>query len=200
MTMLVNELRATGLRGRPARVLNVMGMRAQESPARRLLDPFTFDEGSSSRSRRASRARRHVWAWLPVHDWTADQVWADIKASGVPFHWAYKAGFPRLSCRFCVLAPQSALVRAAQLDPAGAAARVRVEQEFQRRLIVTTLAVVLYAQACGWPQPVPRPVAVRTLRRAWRAGWKFQAARSMLDIVALAEASPRPPAIEDWAA
>jgi hypothetical protein len=35
---------------------------------------------------------------------------------------------PRLSCRFCVLASKSALVRAVQLDPAGAARRVAMEE------------------------------------------------------------------------
>ncbi len=200
MTALVRELRAAGLRGRPVRVLNVLGMRAQESPARKLLSPFSFDKGSSSTSRNPRKAMRHVWAWLPVHAWTAEQVWADIRASGVPYHWAYDAGLPRLSCRFCVLASKSALVLAAQLDPAGAQARIAVEQEFRRRMILAALAVTLYARACGWPQPVPRPVAHRALRRAWRSGWKFQAGRSMAEIAAEAASTPRQAVIEDWAA
>lgn len=201
ITRLVRELRAAGLvAGRPARVLNVMGMRAQESPRRRQMVPFEFDEDSSSKSRRLRVARRHVWTWLPVHSWTTEQVWADIRASGVPYHWVYDAGMPRLSCRFCVLASKSALILAAQLDPAGARARMAVEVEFQRRMIITALAVAAYARACGWPQAVPRPLAARTLRRAWRSGWKFQKARSMHEIYYLAQSRPRPAVVRDWAA
>jgi hypothetical protein len=41
LTRLVSELRDGGLVERPVRVLSVMGMRAEESPARRRLAPFT---------------------------------------------------------------------------------------------------------------------------------------------------------------
>lgn len=200
ITRLVREQRAAGLAGRPARVLNVLGMRAQESPRRREMVPFEFDEASSSKSRRASRARRHVWTWLPVHAWTAEQVWADIRASGVPYHRIYDAGMPRLSCRFCVLASRSALVLAARLDPAGADARVAVEAEFMRRRIITALAVAGVAREAGWPQMGPRPLAARTLRLSWRSGWKFQQARSMHQIRAEARTQPRPAVVRDWAA
>ena len=222
MTQLVSELRAAGLTYRPVRVLNVLGMRAQESTTRRLMAPFGFDESSSSKSRRPSRARRHVWTWLPVHSWAKDEIWADIRTSHVPYHWVYDAGLPRLSCRFCVLAGRSPLVLAAQLDPAGARARMAVEREFMRRRIVTVLAVAWYARACGWPRPLPagalqpgsrpgrrrsttrdsylpEPLPVRVLRRAWRSGWKFQKARSMHEIAAEAQARPRPEVIDDWA-
>jgi 3'-phosphoadenosine 5'-phosphosulfate sulfotransferase (PAPS reductase)/FAD synthetase len=155
VTELVGELRAAGLTHRPARVLNVVGMRAQESITRRLMSAFAFDEGFSSKSRRPRRARRHVWTWLPVHSWTIEEIWADIHASQVPYHWVYDAGLPRLSCRFCILAGRSALVLAAQLDPAGAEERMAVEREFMRRRIVTLLAVASYARACGWPRPLP---------------------------------------------
>ena len=198
-TRLVRELRKAGLTWRPARVLNVMGMRAQESLARRLTPPFAFDEDSSSKSRNPRRARRHVWNWLPVHSWTKTQIWADIRASQVPYHWVYDAGLPRLSCRFCPLAGKSALVLAAQLDPAGADARIAVEREFMRRRIITALAVAGVARARGWPQPVPRPLAARTLRRSWRSGWKFQKTRSMHEIAAEARTRPRPTVIEEWA-
>lgn len=113
LTALTAKVRELNL-GRQARILNCMGMRAQESKARAKRVPLTFDK-------RASNGKRHVDTYLPIHAWTVEQVWERIAASGVPFHPAYAAGMPRLSCCFCVLASTSALVRAAQLQPALAA-------------------------------------------------------------------------------
>lgn len=106
MTALVRQL---GL-PRQARILNCMGMRAQESKARAKKPPFAHDN-------RASNGKRHVDTWLPIHSWTVEQVWDRIVVSGVPYHPAYDLGMPRLSCSFCVLASQGALIRAAQLRP-----------------------------------------------------------------------------------
>lgn len=87
------------------RVLNCMGLRAEESPARKKKPIFTSSAYGSTKS-------RQVDLWLPIHDWTEDTVWKDIKASGVPYHPAYDLGMPRLSCCFCIFAPRSALVLA----------------------------------------------------------------------------------------
>ncbi len=122
MTRLVAEKREGGITGRRVRLLNVMGMRAQESVKRRLMVPFSRDEQSSN------LIRREVDEWLPIHTWTLDQVWADIHASGVPYHYAYDLGMSRLSCVFCVLASGSALVLAAQHHPAGAEKRAQLEE------------------------------------------------------------------------
>jgi 3'-phosphoadenosine 5'-phosphosulfate sulfotransferase (PAPS reductase)/FAD synthetase len=96
---------------RKVRILNVMGMRAQESPARAKLKPFTFDTAGSNKT------RRHVDTWLPIHDLTLADVWGDIKASGVPWHPAYNLGMPRLSCIFCIFSPPAALMIAGKHNP-----------------------------------------------------------------------------------
>ena len=95
---------------RHVRILNCMGMRAEESPARAKRAPFRFDG-------RASNGRRHVDEWLPLHHWTVETVWARIASAGTRPHPAYEQGMPRLSCSFCVLASRGALVRAARLRP-----------------------------------------------------------------------------------
>jgi 3'-phosphoadenosine 5'-phosphosulfate sulfotransferase (PAPS reductase)/FAD synthetase len=125
MTRLAREHRAAGAAG-PVRILNVMGLRAQESPARRLLAPFTRDD-------RATNGRRQVDQYLPIHPWTAGQVWDRIAAAGTRPHLVYKFGMPRLSCRFCVLASRSALILAARLDPAGARLRAEAEDRMGHR-------------------------------------------------------------------
>lgn len=105
MTDLARSTRARF--GRKARILNVLGMRKQESPKRAKLLPFSHDAS-------ASNGRRHVDQWLPIHELTADEVWAGIRAYGLPYHRAYSFGMPRLSCCFCILASESALLVAGQ--------------------------------------------------------------------------------------
>jgi 3'-phosphoadenosine 5'-phosphosulfate sulfotransferase (PAPS reductase)/FAD synthetase len=112
---------------RPARILNCMGLRAQESPKRAKQDPFAYDEEASTAT------TRHVDEWLPIHDWTTEEVWTAIRASGVPHHPAYDMGMPRLSCCFCIYASKSALVRAAQLNPSLAKEYARVEVSIGHR-------------------------------------------------------------------
>jgi 3'-phosphoadenosine 5'-phosphosulfate sulfotransferase (PAPS reductase)/FAD synthetase len=79
------------------RILNCLGMRAQESPKRKKMLAFETEK-------EATTGAKHVDRWLPIHDWTVEQVWARIKESGVPHHEAYDLGMPRLSCVFCVMA------------------------------------------------------------------------------------------------
>jgi 3'-phosphoadenosine 5'-phosphosulfate sulfotransferase (PAPS reductase)/FAD synthetase len=106
ITQLVKEL---GL-DRQAHVLNCMGLRRQESPARAKKNEYELDK-------RNTNGRRMVWNWLPIIDMTEDEVWDDIRESGVRHHPAYDLGMPRLSCAFCVLASRPALVLAAQALP-----------------------------------------------------------------------------------
>ena len=121
MTRLAAEQRAAGITGRRVRILNVLGLRAQESAKRALMTPFSRDE------RATNQTVRLVDEWLPIHSWTVQQVWARIAEAGTRPHPIYTAGMPRLSCRFCVLASRSALVLAAQLDPEGAERRAAME-------------------------------------------------------------------------
>jgi len=91
--------------GKVVKLLNCMGLRAEESPARAKQVPLQLDE-------RASNGKRTVVWWLPIHAWTTEQVWARIKASGVESHPAYALGMPRLSCVFCIFSPRNALLLA----------------------------------------------------------------------------------------
>lgn len=90
-----------------SRVLDCQGIRAQESKKRAEKAPWQPD-------RKDLRTRsRTVDTWYPIHHWTLARVWETIKASGVPYHPAYDLGMPRLSCVFCIFAPQEALELAA---------------------------------------------------------------------------------------
>ena len=120
---LFTHLTKTTLKDRsgPVRILNCMGLRADESPARAKRPPFFHDE-------RASNGKRHVDVWLPIHGWNVSQVWQRIRASGVRHHPAYDLGMPRLSCCFCIFSPRSALMLAGQHNPKLLAEYVAVEK------------------------------------------------------------------------
>lgn len=113
----------------PVRILNCMGMRAAESPARSKLRPFKLDRAQTN-------DRRTVHVLLPIFDWSADQVWADIKESGVRHHKAYDLGMGRLSCCFCIYAPKNALMLAGKHNPQKLAEYVEVEKQVGSRFRV----------------------------------------------------------------
>ena len=92
------------------RVVNAMGMRADESAARARKTPWR-------RNDRMSVAGREVFDWLPLFDLSTEDVLRVIRNAGQSPHWAYAAGMSRLSCSFCILASRSDLRRAAELRP-----------------------------------------------------------------------------------
>lgn len=104
-----------------AKVLNCMGFRSQESAARAKRQ--VLETGS-----RGSSGKRQIDTWLPIFDMTETEVWASIKASGVPYHRAYDLGMPRLSCVFCIFAPRKALIIAGINNPELLNEYVAVEQ------------------------------------------------------------------------
>jgi len=114
------ERKARGEVTRACRVLNCMGFRAEESPARAARQVLSKSK--------ASNGKREVFDWLPVHDWPLAKVWETIKASGVRHHRAYDLGMPRLSCVFCIFAPKSALMVAGEHNPELLTEYVQVEQ------------------------------------------------------------------------
>jgi 3'-phosphoadenosine 5'-phosphosulfate sulfotransferase (PAPS reductase)/FAD synthetase len=117
MTRLVQEASL----GRQVRILNCLGIRAQESPARAKKASFELDK-------KATNGLRHVDRWLPIFTWTAKQVWARIRESGVRHHEAYDLGMSRLSCCFCVMASYADLVIATRANPALATEYQAVEE------------------------------------------------------------------------
>ena len=92
------------------RLVNAMGVRADESAARARKVPWRRNE-------RMSVAGREVFDWLPIFDFSTDDVFRVIRNAGQSPHWAYAAGMSRLSCSFCILASRADLRRAAELTP-----------------------------------------------------------------------------------
>lgn len=142
-------LPAGGRGGEPVRVLNCLGLRADESPKRAKMTPFGFDPASSN-------SKRHVDQWLPIHDWTVEQVWDRIHRSGVPYHRAYDLGMPRLSCALCVFASRSALTVAITHNPAlaadYAAAEGRMGHTFRKDFSIAKLVAQVAAGTASPPE------------------------------------------------
>jgi 3'-phosphoadenosine 5'-phosphosulfate sulfotransferase (PAPS reductase)/FAD synthetase len=110
LTQLAKESREAGTPR--ARMLNIIGYRAEESPARAKKEAKSY-----FLNKRASNGRREVWDWYPVISWTETQVWDLIRSEGLESHRAYALGMPRLSCVFCVFAPKAALELAGRHNP-----------------------------------------------------------------------------------
>lgn len=85
--------------GEPARILIVVGHRAEESPFRARLPEAEPD-------RRLTAGCREVWIWRPILKWSAEDVWRELHRQKLPRHIAYDLGVSRLSCSICVLASE----------------------------------------------------------------------------------------------
>jgi 3'-phosphoadenosine 5'-phosphosulfate sulfotransferase (PAPS reductase)/FAD synthetase len=58
---------------------------------------------SPSDQRAQQVAGRDWFDWLPIHELSVAQVFAEIAGAGQEPHWAYAAGNERLSCVFCIM-------------------------------------------------------------------------------------------------
>lgn len=92
------------------RVVNCMGIRADESASRAKAIAF-------KRNPKNSKAGRDWYDWLPIHDMATREVFATIARAGQSPHPAYAAGMTRLSCCFCIMASRADLRTAARLKP-----------------------------------------------------------------------------------
>jgi 3'-phosphoadenosine 5'-phosphosulfate sulfotransferase (PAPS reductase)/FAD synthetase len=126
ITQLVTERRTGAVRPmlgfRPVKVLSCMGLRAEESPNRAKLPQLKRDA-------RQTNGKRIVDVWLPIQDWSTDQVWERIRQAGTRYHPAYDLGMGRLSCVFCIFAPKQQLVLAGKHNPELLEQYVQVERE-----------------------------------------------------------------------
>ncbi len=125
-----------------SKIVNCMGLRAQESHSRAKLTTFKTNE-------RNSIAGREWFDWLPIHDMKIDQVFALIKAAGQAPHWAYAAGNQRLSCVFCIMASSHDLANGAKHNPALLAKYVALEEKTGYTMHVSRKPLLELVAAAG---------------------------------------------------
>lgn len=102
--------RESAKRGMPL-IINCMGIRSAESPARSKLTTKKYNT-------RNSKAGRRWWDWLPIHALSRDEVFQTIADAGEEPHYAYALGNERLSCMFCIMGSRNDLRNAAIQNPA----------------------------------------------------------------------------------
>lgn len=112
-------------------IVNCMGMRAEESANRSKLEAFKFSD-------RNSAAGREWYEWLPIHEWSVEEVFAEIFAAGQKPHWAYYEGMSRLSCAFCIMSNKEDLTTAARLNPTLYATYVGLERSTGQVMLMPT--------------------------------------------------------------
>lgn len=116
---------ARRFRGR--NIVQVMGLRRQESAGRAKTPAFKVDE------RFAKVGNRHGTAmaiWNPLVEWSTDDVFDFHRLHGLPLHEAYTCyQSSRLSCAFCVLAKLSDQQAAARAEQNHDALRFLVDLE-----------------------------------------------------------------------
>jgi 3'-phosphoadenosine 5'-phosphosulfate sulfotransferase (PAPS reductase)/FAD synthetase len=90
-------------------VINCMGMRSEEGPAR-------AKKRKLSRDKTQTNSRRTIWNWLPIHDWTEKQVREYLAERNIPLHPVYRF-LNRFSCRVCIYMTKRDLTAVSLNDP-----------------------------------------------------------------------------------
>ncbi len=91
-------------------IVNCTGIRAEESTARSKQTPFKLNN-------RMSKAGRVVYDWMPIFDYSLNDVFDLIKiCDQVPF-WTYERGMSRCSCKICIMSSYQDVHVASLLDP-----------------------------------------------------------------------------------
>ena len=131
------------------RLVNAMGMRAEESVARARKLPW-------KRSDRNSKAGRSWFDWLPIFGLTETQVFDVIRDAGQSPHPAYGMGMSRLSCVFCIMASRADLRTAARLQPALYRRYARLEERIGHTLSPTGVPLPVLTGVPVQPDPGAR--------------------------------------------
>ena len=104
------------------KVVNCIGLRAQESSSRAKKIAFQFKPKLSAK-------HREQYEWLPIHTMLLNEVWETIKNAQQKPHYAYKLGMTRLSCCFCIMSNDSDLIIAGKHNPELAQKYIETEEK-----------------------------------------------------------------------
>jgi len=107
-------------RFRGQKILNVIGVRREESAARARMSIADPDAG------------RQVWTWRPIIELTSVGVFALIDDAGLALHPAYRVhGMSRVSCRYCIMSNMADLTAASAVPESHALYRRMVQLEIE---------------------------------------------------------------------
>lgn len=89
-------------------IVNCMGLRSAESPSRK-------KRKALSRNNRATNSKRVVWDWLPIKEWTDEDVFSYLIKKAIPLHPVYSF-LRRFSCRVCIYMTNEDLLQVKKHD------------------------------------------------------------------------------------
>ena len=124
------DVGATALRNQKrfnnSRTLTVSGERAEESASRAKYKTFEPDRSDNRNGKNA----RHVDRLRPVHGWDEVKVWEIIERYNVNPHPAYKLGWGRVSCMYCIFGNDDQWASSYKVDPGRLQKIMEYETEF----------------------------------------------------------------------
>lgn len=115
------------------RVVNCLGIRSEESSARKKKVVFKPNA-------RENNSKREWFEWLPIHSKNTKYIFETIHKSGQKPFWVYAAGMTRKSCRYCIMASEEDLCTAYSLEEDGLSNTYDLyERKFDRTMIMPTV-------------------------------------------------------------
>ncbi len=141
---------------RHVKVLQVLGLRAQESTRRGAKLPVENRQTNKSKTEDE---------WLPIFDWTTEEVWSCIRSNALESHPAYDLGMSRLSCCFCVVAKLSDLRISAKANKGTLAEYVKVERRVDAYQRANVQSVELWDARTG--QSPRKAITGHTFKQGW---------------------------------
>ena len=114
--------------GRPARVLNILGLRAEEGER---------GKRATLKMKGEANSNRVVHEWLPVHGWPEEKVYRQMAKSKMRPHPWYAKGGKRLSCIICPLAGNEDIILGAMHYPELAAEYVALQRKYDKPIKTT---------------------------------------------------------------
>ena len=113
-------------------VVNVMGLRAEESQRRASKETCMLSERDSIRPKLYKNGhynRGREWLdYLPIHDLKTEEVFGTIADAGLAPHYAYSLGNERVSCILCIMGCRSDLQNGARHNSTVYQQYARLEQ------------------------------------------------------------------------
>lgn len=106
-------------------IIVVSGIRAEESNSREKMTPWRNMERLSLK-----RGGSDVWGWLPCFNMSEGEIYARIKAEGLPLHPCYEFA-KRCSCWCCIFASKCEVRTYAEMHPELYEAACLVEDEIK---------------------------------------------------------------------
>lgn len=155
-------------------ILNVTGIRHQESPGRSKM-PVSGCDARLARIKKDGVDRRGI-VWNAIIEWPIDEVFAYIAESGLGLHEAYtRYGSSRVSCTYCILASKPDLV---------AATTCAANRDVYVRMVELEAASTFSFRSGGWLADVAPALLPEHLRErivlAKMAAQKREEAEAML--------------------